>query len=207
MKTYFADIIPKIQRYSKRLDNLTLLTNQHWVIIDDINNTKVVYIFRPNNDLLISQNGRIEKAKWEYLDQTSLLIDKKDGSYLFKHGFFDEHILALKIDGTEEHAFFVNETKNSRELNSLAGIIEFLNEKYLVPELKEPAEIFMSGRSQLTYKIKEGNLVLKGTSDTKNNLVISAVLNGKIAPDGKYKIGHMWYVIIKNGIVVDTTIF
>lgn len=27
MKAYIADIIPKIKRYSKRLDELTLLTN------------------------------------------------------------------------------------------------------------------------------------------------------------------------------------
>ena len=132
MKTYISDIIPKIQRYSKQLDNLTLLINQHWVVIDDVNKTKIVYIFRQNNELLISQNGKVEKAKWEYLDHNSLLIDKKDESYLFKQGFFDENVLALKIDGTEEYAFLVNETKYDKELNTLAAIVGFLNEKYIV---------------------------------------------------------------------------
>ena len=40
MKTYFADLIPKIKRFSKKLDDLTLLTNQHWVSLCDISNNK-----------------------------------------------------------------------------------------------------------------------------------------------------------------------
>lgn len=39
MKTFIADIIPKIQKYSQRLDDITLFTNKHWVVIDDINTT------------------------------------------------------------------------------------------------------------------------------------------------------------------------
>jgi len=74
MKTFIADIIPKIQRFSDKLDNLTLLRNQHWVLIDNIETEKKVYIFRPNNELLISKNGKVEKGKWEYLGNKSLLI-------------------------------------------------------------------------------------------------------------------------------------
>lgn len=131
MRTYISDIFPRIQKFSQKLDNLTLLTNQHWVVIDDIDNTKNVYIFRHNNELLISQNGKVEKAKWEYLGNNSLLIDRKDESYLFKHGFFDENILALKIDSKDEYAFLVNETKFDKELNSSASVIDFLSKKYI----------------------------------------------------------------------------
>lgn len=131
MKTYLADIIPKIKRFSKKLDDLTLLTNQHWVVIDELKNSKFVYIFRSNNELLISQNGKIERGKWEYLGNNSLLIDRKEDSYLFRHGFFDENILALKVDGKEEFAFLVNENKYSGDLNSIEKVIEFLEKKYL----------------------------------------------------------------------------
>ena len=137
MKTYLADIIPKIRRFSEKLDNITLLTNQHWVVIDEINNAKNVYIFRNNQELLISQNGKVEKAKWEYLGNNALLIDRKDDSYLFKHGFFDENILALKIDGKEEYAFLVNETKFREELNSIKDVIEWLTWNYLNPQLEK----------------------------------------------------------------------
>ena len=75
MKTYLADIIPKIQKFSQKLDDLTKLTNQHWVSLSDIKEIKSVYIFRNNNQLLISNNGIIEKGQWDYLGNQSLLIE------------------------------------------------------------------------------------------------------------------------------------
>jgi hypothetical protein len=141
MKTYISDIVPKIQRFSQRLDNITLLTNQHWVVLDEISNSKNVYIFRQNNELLIARNGKVEKAKWEYLGHNALLIDHKDESYLFKHGFFDENILALKIDSKEEYAFLINESNFDRDLNSLERVLEFLHMKYLAI----PGQLFSKG--------------------------------------------------------------
>ena len=63
MKTFLLDIFPKIQRYSEKLDNLTMLTNQNWVSIDGLLSNKTVYIFRSNNELLVSRNGKLEKEK------------------------------------------------------------------------------------------------------------------------------------------------
>ncbi|HRO46700.1 hypothetical protein [Agriterribacter sp.] len=131
MRTFIVDIIPKIQRFSKKLDDLTKLTNQHWVSLGDINQTKKVFIFRQNNQLLISENGIVEKGSWEYLGNQSLLIDTKQESYLLKHGFFDENVIALKLDSTDSYAFFVNESKYDNELNNINDVIRFLNDKYL----------------------------------------------------------------------------
>ena len=77
MKTFIADIFPKIQNYSQKLDDLTILANKHWVSIDNITTNKTVYIFRNNSELLSSRNGKVEKAKWEYLGNKSLLIEIK----------------------------------------------------------------------------------------------------------------------------------
>lgn len=131
MRTFIADIIPKIQRFSQRLDDLTKLTNQHWVSLGDINQTKRVFIFRANNQLLISNNGIVEKGSWEYLGNQSLLLDTKTESYLLKHGFFDENVIALKLDSTDSYAFFVNETKYHGELNNIGDVLKFLENKYL----------------------------------------------------------------------------
>jgi len=202
MKTFISDIIPKLQRFSHKLDNLTLLTNQHWVVIDDIGNNKNVYIFRSNNDLLISQNGKVEKARWEYLGNNSLLIDKKDESYLFKHGFFDENILALKVDSKDEYAFLINENKYDGELNSLDKVIDFLTRKYIEPQLrkKEPEVVLVS------FDTDKGKVVIE-----QNNSFAypepgkKAFINGKPALTDKYKFGFMWYVHIDNGIVTKVT--
>jgi hypothetical protein len=140
VQTFISDIIPKIQRFSKKLDDLTMLTNQHWVVIDTIDKTKNVYIFRKNNELLVSSDGEVEKGRWEYLGNNSLLIDKKDKSYLFKHGFVDENVLALKIDGREEYAFMVNENKYDGELNSFNRVVDFLNRTYLNPNIQKKLE-------------------------------------------------------------------
>lgn len=117
-----------------------MLTNQHWVVIDTIDKTKNVYIFRKNNELLVSSDGEVEKGRWEYLGNNSLLIDKKDKSYLFKHGFVDENVLALKIDGREEYAFMVNENKYDGELNSFNRVVDFLNRTYLNPNIQKKLE-------------------------------------------------------------------
>lgn len=142
MKTYLSDLIPRIKRFSQELDNITLLTNQHWVVIDELSNSKYVYIFRSNSELLIAQDGKVEKGKWEYLGNNAILIERKEGSYLFRHGFFDENVLALKVDGKEEYAFLVNENNYTGELNCLDKVSSFLEGKYLsLPNLQKAIEV------------------------------------------------------------------
>lgn len=131
MKTFLADIIPSLQRYSQKLDDLTKLTNQHWVSLGDISEEKRVFIFRDNNQLLISINGIVEKGSWEYIGNQSLLLETKKENYLMKHGFLDEDIFALKLDSSDTYAFFVNETRYKKELNNIHDILSYLERKYL----------------------------------------------------------------------------
>ncbi len=217
MKTFLSDIFPQIQRYSEKLDNLTLLTNQHWVSIDGLLSNKTVYIFRSNNELLVSTNGKVEKAKWEYLGNKSLLIDKKTDSYLFKHGFFDENILALKVDSSEEYAVFVNENKYDGELNSIERVFDFLKRKYLEPSIKSTIEN-TTGQviNPVQNKIKPFGVFKTDKGDIKVELNFEGAIpamNNKVfkndaqAKDGKYKLGFMNYIVIRNGIIVDLTSF
>lgn|SRR5690606_16366503 len=213
MKTFLSDLFPKLQRYSEKLDNLTLLTNQHWVCIDELSN-KTVYIFRSNNDLLISTNGKVEKAKWEYLGNKSLLIDRKEDTYLFKHGFFDENILALKVDSNEEYAVFVNENKYEGELNSIERVLEFLEYKYLnnsniVTNINQTNDLKSNSSGPIrTYQTNKGNITIEFNPDGLLPTIYNKVyLNNRLAPDGKYKIGFMDYIIVKNGVIINFTAF
>mgnify|MGYP000574609120 CR=1 FL=1 len=214
MKTYLTDLIPKIQRFSKKLDDLTTLTNQHWVVVDELINSKSIYIFRSNSELLISLNGKVEKAKWEYIGNNSLLIDKKDKSYLFKHGFLDENILALKVDSKEEYAFLVNENKYEGELNSFSNIIEFLSKNYLnkrkfnplakkiVPtyEINEMPKQKESKMSTLRLKTSKGELLIIGNyKGGPLNVGDKVLLNNKPAPNGKYRYNYVFSLTVKNG--------
>ena len=130
MKFYLLEIINKIQNLSRKLDEAALIENNHWVYIDDLNIEKKVYIFRPNGQLLISTNGIVNKSTWEYLGFGTLLIDTSEGSFLFKSGFLDETLLALKIDSTERFALFVNETKYGSEINNLIDLQKYIDRKY-----------------------------------------------------------------------------
>jgi hypothetical protein len=213
MKTFLSDIFPKLERYSEKLDNLTLLTNQHWVSIDDIISTKTVYIFRSNNELLVSTNGKVEKEKWEYLGNKSLLIDKKAESYLFKHGFFDENILALKVDSSEEYAVFVNESKYDGELNSIDRVFDFLRHKYLDPTIKSTIENTTgqlinpsNNKKKITfieYETDKGQIKVSQELPSHAPDIGNEVFqNGKLISNGKFRMGFMWYIYVENGRIV-----
>lgn len=101
------------------------------VSIDGTLNDKTVYIFRENKELIISFNGKVEKAKWDYLGNQSILIDKGSESFLFKHGFYDTEVLALRMDSSEKYAVFVNENLYDEALNSIETVNDFLNGKYI----------------------------------------------------------------------------
>jgi hypothetical protein len=201
MKTFLSDIFPRIQRYSEKLDNLTLLTNQHWVFVDNLMSNKTVYIFRSNNELLISHNGKVEKAKWEFLGNQSLLIDQKSESFLFKHGFFDENVLALKIDSKEEYAIFVNENTYDGEINSIDKVSDFLQRKYFNSPIKIPNTIkaYNSDKGEIKIELNPKHVVPK----IKNKVF----QNNLPAKDGRYKLGFLDYIEVKNGIIIKNTFF
>lgn len=215
MKTYLLDIINRIQSLSERLDNQALLTNQHWVSITGDNSQKTVYIFRPNKELLISTNGTVVKERWDYLGNNSILIDKKNGSYLLKHGFFDENVLALKIDSSDEFVVFVNESKYFGELNNIESILSFLRLTYL-PKLSQinnnlgNQKLLLDEKDNLlkSFRIKEGILVVElAFRNAIPRLEDPVFLNGQTAPNGKYKIGFMDYILVENGKIVDILMF
>lgn len=219
MKTYILDLIPKLQQFSRRLDETALLVNQHWVVIDEITNSKNVYIFRSNNELLISHNGKVEKAKWEYLGNNSLLIDRKEESYLFKQGFFDEYVLALKVDSKNEYAILINENKYDGELNSIERILDFLNTKYIEKNLKSQIKeniglsnniinkTLFEDKYQIIVKSNKGEIVFSYSKPFSYPIEdCMAFIDDELAPDGEYKLGFMHYVKIKNGIVIKVSL-
>ena len=154
-----------------------------------MNTTKLVYIFRNNNELLVSKNGVVKKSRWEYLGNNSLLIDQPEESYLFKHGFFDENVLALKIDSREEYAFLINETKYEGELNSLDNVFEFLESKYRNRNSGNGTKEF--GKEEIRQnissqeKVLENGDILTFIRPSSVNITIDCEvrINGNVPPD------------------------
>lgn len=132
MKYYISDIIPKLQRFSRQLDELTLIQNHHWIAFDSSTETITTYIFRDNKDLLISQGGQVRKSKWDYLGNQTILIEKLEESLLFRNSFFDETVLVLNLHNTDTYAFFFNETKIGTSFKTIEKLNEYLKKKYFV---------------------------------------------------------------------------
>jgi len=185
LKTYISNIIPKIQKYSKKLDDLTNLKNQNWVLIDEQNNVKNVFIFRDNNQVLVSRNGKVSKEKWEYIGENTLLIDFDGQSYLFNHGFLDENIFALKMDSTSKYLFFINESKYLFELNTIEDINDFLTEKYLINNKESGLNQFNNDYYKI--KLKESKKILLGPKIETYKVKFKDGLKGEIyiIGDGK----------------------
>jgi len=183
MKSYILDIIPKIQRFSRKLDDSANLIGHHWVLFNDsLNETKTVFIFRPQNELIIAKNGIIEKSKWEYLGNDSIILETKENSLLLKHGFLDEKILALKRDSFNDYSIFINESKANQEFNSIEDIVEFLSRNYLQSKVKN--DLLQEGKVYLlkpqlsdVEKLKVEKLI---PMLEKGQVITKHKVNGKI---------------------------
>jgi hypothetical protein len=170
MKTYITDIFPKIQQFSKKLDDLSKLSNQHWVSLDEIGTSKIVYIFRPGNQLIISENGIVERAKWEYLGNGSFIIETNKGNYLLRQAFLDDTVLAFKVDSTDQHVFFVNETKYTGGICDLKDVLELLERKYIrnqpipkPPKISNFQSEFNGSVSLLMWKVMKIFFIMLGS--------------------------------------------
>ncbi len=187
MKYYISDIIPKIQRYSRQLDELALIQNHHWIAFDNSNETKTTYIFRDNKDLIVSQSGQVKKSKWDYLGNQTILIENAEESLLFRNSFYDETILVLNLDNTDSYAFFLNETKIGSSIKTIEKLNEYLNKKYSIndnenkvfdsftnleyseslPESKYDIILGSYTQTLITFSNGDSEYIMQGTSSGK----------------------------------------
>lgn len=130
MKTYISNLLPKLQEYSARLDNLTLLTDQPWVQLDE-SGDRTVFVFRSDgNELLVSRNGKVNTCTWEYLEHmNSLVIETDEEKTLYNQGFLDESAMILRKDGRDEYLLLANE--NKVEVTAAEKVLEQLERKYI----------------------------------------------------------------------------
>lgn len=66
MKTYLLNSIQNLVSISKKFDAKAVLYNKTWEVFNDTGEKKV-FIFRSNNELLISRNESVQKGKWELI--------------------------------------------------------------------------------------------------------------------------------------------
>jgi hypothetical protein len=200
MKIELKHYVEKLSRFSNKLDNLNILTEQPWITKLNDDNDRCVYIFRKENkELLISLNGAVEKGKWDYIpSMNSLIIERKTGTTLYKKGFFDDSVMILQIDGTDDFQLFANENRIESTLDKLLEKTEF---KYL-NNSKPIKENLIKRNTIITKKLKDGNnLEIHCTIKYVYGIGDKVTINGQIPQDGNYKISWLNSIDILNGLI------
>jgi len=153
METNLSVLIPRVRKLSQKFDNTSLILSHHWVLVDKINSKKKLYIFRKNKELLISEDGQVDIASWRYLGKNTLLVENNTVKNLYKHGFFDQNLIAIKIRDDENYSFFVNEEEFDHGLNSENKIAKYLYDKYLNNTIKKK----VTRRKRKSYSNKKNS--------------------------------------------------
>jgi hypothetical protein len=201
MKTYNLDFDRSLSRYGKKLNNEKILTKNNWVIVDDSVDGKSVYFFGKNNEIVISNNGNIQKGRWNYFGKDKLVIEENEKSFLFELGYFDKNYLVLNEKGCKDYAFFVNEKSWNREFESVEEINDFLID-YIdnVPEKKRQT---VSGIFGFTGILSLILIVTQINNESFWDGIFSSLLSGIFCVSypisflffGFKERGLIWYVI------------
>ena len=114
MKLYLFDTINRYKRYSETLDVKTKICNRPWIVFND-GGEKEVYKFKEDGTINIVLSGRVTKGTWEYdpTDKT-IIISASGHSYMVHPGMYDDMLLALQVDGTNECSFLIEENNSQK---------------------------------------------------------------------------------------------
>lgn len=179
MRAYIANVLPRLQKYSARLDNLALFTDHPWIQIDE-SGDRTVFVFRSEgNELLISKNGNVNTCSWEYLDyMNSLLVEANGKKTLYNQGFMDEAVMILSKDGQSDYLLLANENKVQER--DAEKILANLSRKYLTTNA-ERARHAESGHSAAENRKRSKELKsVPYDSETQKKDLITIVVIGLI---------------------------
>lgn len=131
MKTFLLNIPNEIRNWSNTLDAKSVLCSQSWNVFND-EGVKEVYVFQKDGTLIASHNGKVTKAKWEYIPQNTSLIIENSGAdtFMLRPAYYDKKVLALQVDGTDNYALMVDEKfLDQLKLDSLETMKLYITDK------------------------------------------------------------------------------
>jgi hypothetical protein len=197
MKYYISEIIPRIQQYSKKLDENTLLTNNEWVQFNQESLNKVNYIFKKNGDLLVTERGIGKQIKWQNLGNGRLIIEEDTVFYHFKLAFYDGLFLVLNLNDTKDFVFFINEANLGIDFKTISQINSHLEKKYNSKITNEIYEDFES--ISFVEELHLSNWDIKLGKHDVINIKFSNGLKGEIGRGGNTK--KYFYFHNQKGII------
>ena len=113
MKTYLFDTINRYKRFSEKLDVQTAICNKSWWVFND-SGEKELYIFNEDGTLDVSFGGRVPEGKWRYVSANkSIIVSANSESFMLDPAFVDNAIFALKLNGTDQYVFMIDENNTA----------------------------------------------------------------------------------------------
>ena len=138
MKTYLFDTINRYKRFSEKLDVQTAICNKSWWVFND-SGEKELYIFNPDGSLDVSFGGRVTEGKWRYVSANkSIIITANTESFMLDPEFIDNAIFALKLNGTNQYVFMIDENNTTlfapKTYKELMGYFEMKHNRAIALE-------------------------------------------------------------------------
>lgn len=160
MRTYLLDIADRFRRFDEQLDVKALLCNKSWQVFND-SGVKEIYIFQEDGSLIISLNGKVNRATWQYIPANrSLIINSDNESYMLRPFFQDENLFTLQLDGTREYSFLLNEAQRAsfpvESLSDLKFYLEHKEERLLQIQVEKERQLALQQREEELRKKKRG---------------------------------------------------
>lgn len=205
MKAYLENILPKIALFSEKLDKLAYLVDEPWVLDSPTAFTK--FIFKQDNTLLISENGNVSIGKWELLNKAnSILIQSNNTLKLYNHGFLDNAVLILKIDGGSDYFVLLNQNKVPN-----LDLEKYIDNNYIKPipigvNFNSTKKTLIKGEKKVSTDKGEITIIFFTANDLPS-VGDSVLVDNRPAPDSKFRISSMFYIYTKNGLIDKTSIF
>lgn len=159
MKTFLLDIADRFRRFDEQLDVKALLCNKSWQVFND-SGVKEIYIFQEDGSLIISLNGKVSRATWQYIPANrSLIINSDNESYMLRPFFQDENLFALQLDGTREYSFLLNEAQRAsfpvESLSDLKFYLEHKEERLLQIQVEKERQLALQQREEELRKKRQ----------------------------------------------------
>lgn len=151
VREFISDIVPKLEPFDYKLHYNNQFINQEWVLLNSIEDQKSTYLFKPNNELLISEHNNVTKTRWSFINSNFIAITTADGIVLLKAYYKDKDMLVLNQKASEEYSFFINTTGYSEAIATKEDVQEYLKKKYM----KKAADIIYEHKFYFIQRSKE----------------------------------------------------
>ena len=130
MKTLFYRLYPRLKPFDFDKHYESHLRGLTWVLMNSIKDKRVVYSFSGDNILEILEGSKSIKTTWKHITTNFLAIKNEDGEQLISLYFKGDNILIINKKGTDDYAFFINESQSENTLNTEKDIKDFLRNHY-----------------------------------------------------------------------------